>query len=100
MNKFRINIFPCFLGRSIPEREVDKQHTKRETMDEVPPKENAYLRFGKNANFVRFGRSQPTSSIVGHVNKDMYDPGNNYQNLKLIRLLAEIKRRQKQNSLF
>lgn len=103
-NHLFLKIKKCYkytfvLGRNIPEA-----REKREVGEHLPTKEGAYMRYAKNANFVRFGRNQRVNSIIPDVNRDMTHFPNNieskYHNFKIKHLLEELKRRQKGAFIF
>lgn len=90
-----IKLFVFFLGND-PYTEIHQHRNKREVADEVPPKDDAYLRFGKNANFVRFGRNQLFHKIDA-INKDVHPHENHdkFRKLNIKHLLAQLNRSQK-----
>lgn len=88
-----------FSGRSISEYDMGKPRDKREVVQKIPAKDGAYMRYAKNANFVRFGRSQPISSIPGlikELSQFPKDVESKYRSLKIKHLLEELRRRQQE----
>nr|XP_023026284.1 FMRFamide-related neuropeptides [Leptinotarsa decemlineata] len=58
--------FHLRFGRSIQEKPRSKRQA---TPDKVPKRTDAYLRFGKSSNFMRFGRNHQTTPL-SHNNAD------------------------------
>lgn len=92
-----------FVGRSVADEEKSKKRSKRDTFSEDPDKRSdAFLRFGRNSNFMRFGRDPANylASPLTNVN------GNMLSTLELLKLqeqtlanvLAQLMLRKKEES--